>query len=44
MAHLRLYTIWWTGTERETVFAVMHCTGSYLLTTASAVALISKPK
>ena len=39
IAQLPLYTIWWTGTKREILFAVIHCTGGDLLITASAVAL-----
>ncbi len=31
-AHLPLYTIWRTGTPGEKAFAVVHCTGSDLLT------------
>ena len=38
-AQLPLYTIWWTGTRREILFAVTHCTGGDLLITASALAL-----
>jgi len=38
-AQLPLYTIWWTGTRREILFAVIHCTGGDLLITASALAL-----
>ena len=38
-AQLPLYTIWWTGTKREILFAVIHCTGGDLLITASALAL-----
>ena len=26
-AHVRLYTIWWDGTAREIVIAIIHCTG-----------------
>jgi hypothetical protein len=36
-AQLPLYTIWWTGTRRETLFAVIHCTGGDLLITASSL-------
>jgi hypothetical protein len=39
LAQLPLYTIWWTGTKREILFAVIHCTGGDLLITASALAL-----
>jgi hypothetical protein len=41
-AHLPLYTIWKTGTVREIVFAVAHCTGGDLLIalTALSVALV----
>ena len=39
IAQLPLYTIWWTGTKREILFAVIHCSGGDLLITASALAL-----
>jgi len=39
VAQSPLYTIWWTGTKREIVFAVVHCTGGDLLITASALAI-----
>ena len=39
IAQLPLYTIWWTGTKREILFAVIHCTGGDLLITASALVL-----
>src|SRR3982074_1508306 len=39
MAQLPLYTIWWTGTRLEILFAVIHCTAGDLLITASALAL-----
>ena len=39
IAQLPLYTIWWTGTKREILFALIHCTGGDLLITASALAL-----
>ena len=29
--HVRLYTIWWTGTAREIVIAVVHCSGGDVL-------------
>jgi hypothetical protein len=38
-AQLPLYTIWWTGTRREILFAVVHCTGGDLLISAAALAL-----
>jgi hypothetical protein len=38
-AQLPLYTIWWTGTRLEILFAVIHCTAGDLLITASALAL-----
>jgi hypothetical protein len=38
-AQLPVYTIWWTGTKRESLFAVIHCTGGDLLITASVLAL-----
>jgi hypothetical protein len=38
-AQLPLYTIWWTGTRREILFAVIHCTGGDLLITASVLGL-----
>ncbi len=35
-AQLPLYTIWWTGTTREVVVAVLHCTGGdFLISTAT---------
>lgn len=37
--HLPLYTIWTTGTLREKVFAVVHCTGGDLLIAVSALLL-----
>jgi hypothetical protein len=39
MAQLPLYTIWWTGTRSEILFAVIHCTAGDLLITASALVL-----
>jgi len=36
--HLPLYTIWTTGTMREKVFAVVHCTGGDLLIALSSLA------
>jgi hypothetical protein len=39
IAQLPLYTIWWTGTKREILYAVIHCTGGDFLITASALAL-----
>ena len=39
IAQLPLYTIWWTGTKREILFAVVHCTGGDLLITTSALSL-----
>ena len=39
IAQLPLYTIWRTGTKREILFAVIHCTGGDLLITASALSL-----
>jgi hypothetical protein len=39
MAQLPLYTIWWTGTRLEILFAVIHCTPGDLLITASALVL-----
>jgi hypothetical protein len=35
-----LYTIRWTGTKRETLFAVIYCTGGDLLITALAFAAL----
>lgn len=32
-----LYTIWWTGTWREIVFAAVHCTGGDLLIALSSL-------
>jgi hypothetical protein len=40
-AQLPLYTIWWTGTRREILFAVVHCAGGDLLITASVLALVT---
>lgn len=38
IAHLPLYTLWKTGTWREIVFAVVHCTaGDLLIATSSLV-------
>ena len=37
--HLPLYTIWTTGTIRERVFAVVHCTAGDLLIALSALTL-----
>ena len=35
-AHVRLYTIWWDGTAREIVIAVIHCTvGDVMISTAT---------
>jgi hypothetical protein len=39
IAQLPLYTIWWTGTNREILLAVIQCTGGDLLITASTLAL-----
>ena len=37
-AHMPLYTLWWTGTAGEIVFAAVHCTGGdVLIATASLV-------
>jgi len=38
-AQLPLYTIWWTGTRRDILFAVIHCAGGDVMITASALAL-----
>lgn len=38
-AHLPLYTIWQTGTWRENVFAVVHCTGGDLLIATASLTL-----
>lgn len=38
-AHLPLYTIWQTGTWRENVFAVVHCTGGDLLIGTASLTL-----
>lgn len=38
-AHLPLYTIWTTGTARENLLAVLHCTGGDVLIAASALLL-----
>jgi hypothetical protein len=40
-AQLPLYTIWWTGTRREILFALIHCTGGDLLISAAALGLAS---
>ena len=32
-----LYTIWWTGTWREIVFAAIHCTGGDILIAISSL-------
>jgi hypothetical protein len=42
-AHLPLYTLWNTGTAREKLFAIVHCTGGDVLIalTCLAVALIT---
>ncbi len=37
IAHLPLYTIWQTGTVREILFAVVHCTGGDVLIAISAL-------
>lgn len=37
--HLPLYTIWASGTLREKIFAVVHCTGGDLLIAVSALLL-----
>src|SRR5260221_372251 len=45
LAHIRLYTIWWTGTPRENFVAIIHCTvGDVLITTATLLiaALIAR--
>ncbi len=37
-AQLPLYTIWWTGTLRDNIVAVVHCTmGDALITTATVL-------
>src|SRR5260221_12364807 len=41
-AQLPLYTIWWTGTGLQILFAVIHCTAGDLLITASALALAAR--
>jgi hypothetical protein len=38
-AHMPLYTIWWTGTWGEIVFAVLHCTGGDILIALSSLML-----
>ncbi len=39
VAQLPLYTIWWTGSTAEIVFAVVHCTvGDLVIMTSSLVA------
>ena len=36
IAHLPLYTIWWTGTNREITVAALHCAGGdFLISTAA---------
>lgn len=42
-AHLPLYTLWNTGTAREKLFAIVHCTGGDVLIalTCLAIALIT---
>jgi hypothetical protein len=36
-AQLPLYTIWWTGTARENIVAVVHCTGGDVLSTTATL-------
>src|SRR6266581_6694304 len=36
-AQLPLYTIWWTGTARENVVAVLHCAGGDVLITTTTL-------
>lgn len=36
-AHMPLYTIWWTGTWGEIVFAALHCTGGDILIAVSSL-------
>ena len=38
-AHMPLYTIWWTGTWGEIVFAALHCTGGDILIALSSLML-----
>ena len=38
-AQLPLYTIWWTGTWGEILFAVIHCTAGDALITGAALVL-----
>jgi hypothetical protein len=38
-AQLSLYTIWWTGTWGEILFAVIHCTAGDALITVAALVL-----
>lgn len=38
-AHMPLYTIWWTGTWSEIVFAAVHCTGGDVLIALSSLML-----
>ena len=38
-AHMPLYTIWWTGTWGEIVFAALHCTGGDILIALSSLVL-----
>lgn len=38
-AHMPLYTIWWTGTWGEIVFAAVHCTGGDVLIALASLTL-----
>ena len=37
--HMPLYTIWWSGTWGEIVFAALHCTGGDILIALSSLTL-----
>jgi hypothetical protein len=36
---LRLYTLWWTGTQHDVVIARIHCTGGDILITTATLDL-----
>ena len=38
-AHMPLYTIWWTGTWREIIWAALHCTGGDVLIALSSLTI-----
>ena len=42
-AQLPLYTIWWTGTQREIFVAVTHCTGGDVLIATATLAIAAIP-